>query len=91
MGDKIIEQLVDKEYVKNPADLFRLSAGILTGLDRMGPKSAQNPVNALEKPNRPSLASCMRWAFARLARRPPPTRRRISDRSRSCSPPISRR
>ncbi len=24
MGDKIIEQLVDKEYVKTPADLFRL-------------------------------------------------------------------
>lgn len=48
MGDKIIEQLVDKEYVKNPADLFHLSAGLLTGLERMGPKSAQNLVNALE-------------------------------------------
>ncbi|MEI7254440.1 NAD-dependent DNA ligase LigA [Dickeya dadantii] len=49
MGDKIIDQLVEKEYVKTPADLFRLSAGILTGLDRMGPKSAQNLVNALNK------------------------------------------
>ncbi|QHM71958.1 NAD-dependent DNA ligase LigA [Mixta intestinalis] len=49
MGDKIIDQLVEKEYVKTPADLFRLSAGILTGLDRMGPKSAQNVVDALEK------------------------------------------
>jgi DNA ligase (NAD+) len=47
MGDKIIDQLVEKEYVKTPADLFRLSAGVLTGLDRMGPKSAQNVVNAL--------------------------------------------
>ncbi|VEA69172.1 DNA ligase [Serratia rubidaea] len=36
MGDKIIEQLVEKEYVKDPADLFGLSAGLLTGLDRMG-------------------------------------------------------
>ena len=44
MGDKIIDQLVEKEYVHTPADLFRL-----TGLDRMGPKSAQNVVNALEK------------------------------------------
>ncbi|MEG1209978.1 MAG: NAD-dependent DNA ligase LigA [Leclercia sp.] len=49
MGDKIIDQLVEKEYVHTPADLFRLSAGKLTGLDRMGPKSAQNVVNALEK------------------------------------------
>ncbi|MCK6687537.1 NAD-dependent DNA ligase LigA [Enterobacter asburiae] len=48
MGDKIIDQLVEKEYVHTPADLFRLTAGKLTGLDRMGPKSAQNVVNALE-------------------------------------------
>uniref|UniRef100_UPI0022717118 helix-hairpin-helix domain-containing protein n=1 Tax=Vibrio parahaemolyticus TaxID=670 RepID=UPI0022717118 len=32
-----------------PADLFKLSAGVLTVLERMGPKSAQNIVNALEK------------------------------------------
>ncbi|MEB5972348.1 NAD-dependent DNA ligase LigA [Pantoea dispersa] len=49
MGDKIIDQLVEKEYVTTPADLFRLTAGKLTGLDRMGPKSAQNVVDALEK------------------------------------------
>ncbi|TQC71374.1 NAD-dependent DNA ligase LigA [Pantoea dispersa] len=49
MGDKIIDQLVEKEYVKTPADLFRLTAGKLIGLDRMGPKSAQNVVDALEK------------------------------------------
>ncbi|MGL6020479.1 MAG: NAD-dependent DNA ligase LigA [Gibbsiella quercinecans] len=56
MGDKIIEQLVEKEYVKTPADLFRLSAGILTGLDRMGPKSALNLVNALEKAKQTTFA-----------------------------------
>ncbi|MEC5344470.1 NAD-dependent DNA ligase LigA [Brenneria populi] len=56
MGDKIIDQLVEKEYVKTPADLFRLSAGMLTGLDRMGPKSAQNLVNALEKAKTTTLA-----------------------------------
>ena len=49
MGYKIIDQLLEKEYVPTPADLFRLTAGKLTGLDRMGPKSAQNVVNALEK------------------------------------------
>ncbi|WP_267867391.1 helix-hairpin-helix domain-containing protein, partial [Vibrio parahaemolyticus] len=37
------------KMVKPPADLFKLSAGVLTVLDRMGPKSAQNIVNALEK------------------------------------------
>ncbi len=56
MGVKIIDQLVDKEYVKTPADLFRLSAGLLTGLDRMGPKSAQNLVNALEKSKQTTFA-----------------------------------
>ncbi|TPG63301.1 NAD-dependent DNA ligase LigA [Ewingella americana] len=56
MGDKIIDQLVEKEYVKNPADLFRLTAGKLTGLDRMGPKSAQNVVSALEKAKQTTLA-----------------------------------
>lgn len=56
MGDKIIDQLVEKEYVHTPADLFRLSAGKLTGLDRMGPKSAQNVVNALEKSKQTTFA-----------------------------------
>ncbi|MCO4803182.1 NAD-dependent DNA ligase LigA [Klebsiella aerogenes] len=56
MGDKIIDQLVEKEYVHTPADLFRLSAGKLTGLDRMGPKSSQNVVNALEKAKETTFA-----------------------------------
>lgn len=56
MGDKIIEQLVEKEYVKTPADLFRLTAGKLTGLDRMGPKSAQNLTAALEHAKQTTLA-----------------------------------
>lgn len=56
MGEKIIDQLVEKEYVLTPADLFRLTAGKLTGLDRMGPKSAQNVVDALEKAKSTTLA-----------------------------------
>nr|WP_024965297.1 NAD-dependent DNA ligase LigA [Pantoea sp. IMH] len=56
LGDKIIDQLVEKEYVKTPADLFGLTAGKLTGLDRMGPKSGQNIVNALEKAKQTTLA-----------------------------------
>lgn len=49
MGDKIIDQLVEKEYVKTPADLFRLDEKTLVGLDRMGEKSAKKLINALEK------------------------------------------
>ncbi|EOL8970209.1 NAD-dependent DNA ligase LigA [Cronobacter dublinensis] len=56
MGDKIIDQLVEKEYVHTPADLFRLTAGKLIGLDRMGPKSAQNVVNALENAKETTFA-----------------------------------
>ncbi|MFB9996802.1 NAD-dependent DNA ligase LigA [Providencia rustigianii] len=56
MGDKIIEQLVDAEYVKNAAQLYQLSAGKLTGLERMGPKSAQKLIDALEKSKQTTLA-----------------------------------
>ena len=56
LGVKVIEQLVDREMVETPADLFKLSAGVLTVLDRMGPKSAQNVVNALNKAKETTLA-----------------------------------
>lgn len=55
LGEKVIEQLVDKELVETPADLFTLSAGQLTILERMGPKSAQNVVNALTKAKETTL------------------------------------
>jgi DNA ligase (NAD+) len=61
MGDKIIEQLVDKEYVKTPADLYGLNVDLLSRLDRMGDKSAQNIVSALEKSKETTLA---RFLFA---------------------------
>ncbi len=56
MGDKIIDQLVEKEYVRTPAELYQLTAGLLTGLERMGPKSAQNVINALEASKKTTLA-----------------------------------
>ncbi|MCY9802306.1 NAD-dependent DNA ligase LigA [Vibrio scophthalmi] len=55
LGEKVIEQLVDKEMVATPADLFKLSAGVITILDRMGPKSAQNVVDALVKAKQTTL------------------------------------
>ncbi|WP_305841550.1 NAD-dependent DNA ligase LigA [Photobacterium leiognathi] len=47
-GEKVIEQLVDREMVATPADLFKFSAGEVTVLERMGPKSAQKLVDALK-------------------------------------------
>ncbi|MCF1440088.1 MAG: helix-hairpin-helix domain-containing protein, partial [Shewanella sp.] len=47
LGDKIVEQLIDKELVASPADLFKLTASMLTMLERMGMKSANNLVAAL--------------------------------------------
>ena len=49
LGSKLIEQLVDCQLVKVPADFYALSAEMLLGLDRMGPKSAENLVAALQK------------------------------------------
>ncbi len=56
LGEKLIEQLVDQEWVKTPADLFHLSVEQLKSLPRMGEKSATNLVNALEKAKQTTLA-----------------------------------
>lgn len=41
LGDKLVEQLVDRDWVRTPADLFELDAAQLESLERMGEKSAQ--------------------------------------------------
>lgn len=46
-GDKLIDQLFDKKLVNTISDLYKLTAQDLAGLDRMGEKSAQNCINAL--------------------------------------------
>ena len=48
LGSKLIEQLVDRGLVGSLADLYRLDAALLASLDRMGDKSANNLVQALE-------------------------------------------
>ena len=47
LGDKIVEQLVDRDLVQTPADLYRLDAATLSGLDRMGERSAANLAAAI--------------------------------------------
>jgi len=49
LGDKIVEQLVEQELVKSPADLYALTAEQLTELERMGEKSAEKLVEAIAK------------------------------------------
>ncbi|WP_249976530.1 NAD-dependent DNA ligase LigA [Vreelandella olivaria] len=56
LGVKLIEQLVDLDWVKTPADLFYLSVEQLQSLPRMGEKSATNLVNALETAKSTTLA-----------------------------------
>ena len=48
LGDKLIEMLVDLDMVHNPADLYALQQTELARLERMGPKSAENLVNAIQ-------------------------------------------
>ncbi len=48
LGGKLIEQLVDRGLVASIADLYRLDAALLASLERMGEKSAENLVAALE-------------------------------------------
>jgi len=49
LGEKLVDQLVEKGLVANPADLYKLDAATLETLERMGEKSAQNLVAEIEK------------------------------------------
>ena len=49
LGEKIIDQLVDKDLVRDPGDLYLLTAAQLAALDRLGEKSAHNLTEALER------------------------------------------
>lgn len=55
LGDKLVEQLVDVNLIKTPADLFQLSCNQLATLERMADKSAKNILNALEKSKKTTL------------------------------------
>lgn len=61
VGAKLIEQLVDRELIHTPADLFKLDLITLMRLERMGEKSAQNALDSLDKAKKTTLA---RFIFA---------------------------
>lgn len=55
VGEKLIEQLMERELIHTPADLFKLNQTTLMRLDRMGEKSAQNALNSIEKAKNTTL------------------------------------
>jgi len=61
LGDKLVDQLVDAAIVKTPVDLYRLGVLALANLERMGEKSAQNLLAAIETSRSTTLA---RFIFA---------------------------
>jgi DNA ligase (NAD+) len=56
LGEKIIDQLVDQNLVRTPADLFNLGFRTLAELDRFADKSAQNLLDSLDKAKHTTLA-----------------------------------
>ena len=58
LGEKWIDMLVEKEMVRTVADLYQLRKADLVRLERMGDKSADNLLKAIEGSRRPEL-----WRF----------------------------
>lgn len=56
LGDKIIEQLVEKEQINNPADLYHLIPSTLCKLDKVGEKLANKIVSAIKASKSTTLA-----------------------------------
>ncbi|MBA7646003.1 DNA ligase [subsurface metagenome] len=56
LGAALIEQLVDTGLVRNFADLYKLKKSDLLNLERMGKKSADNVIKAIEKSERQTWA-----------------------------------
>jgi DNA ligase (NAD+) len=55
LGERLIDQLVDRDLIATPADLYSLRLEQLAGLERMGEKSAANVLEALERSQRTTL------------------------------------
>src|SRR3954447_25884160 len=56
LGEKLVDQLVELDLVKNPADLYRLDVATLSNLERMGEKSAQNLLESIDKSRHADIA-----------------------------------
>ncbi|HEX6266934.1 MAG TPA: NAD-dependent DNA ligase LigA [Burkholderiales bacterium] len=61
LGEKLVDQLVERDLVGNPAQLYELDAATLAGLERMGGKSADNLVKNIARSRQ---AEFHRFVFA---------------------------
>ena len=59
LGEKLIDQLVERGLVRDVADLYSLTKEQLAGLERMAEKSAQNLLDALERSKDSTLPRCL--------------------------------
>jgi len=59
LGEKLIEQLVDRGLVHDVADLYSLTNAQIADLERMAAKSAQNLLDALERSKNATLPRCL--------------------------------
>jgi DNA ligase (NAD+) len=59
LGEKLIDQLVERGLVRDVADLYSLTKDQLADLDRMAEKSAQNLLDALERSKNSTLPRCL--------------------------------
>lgn len=49
MGPAIVSQLLEKGHIRNFADIYYLSKDVISSMDKMGDKSADNLLSAIEK------------------------------------------
>jgi DNA ligase (NAD+) len=56
LGDKLVEQMVEAGMVETVVDLYRLDINEVAELERMGQKSAENLINAIDNSRKPALA-----------------------------------
>jgi DNA ligase (NAD+) len=61
LGEKLVDQLVERDLVKNPADLYSLEKAALANLDRMAERSAQNVIDSIQRSRNMAL---QRFIFA---------------------------
>lgn len=62
LGPAVVEALVNAELVKNPSDLYSLTVPDVAQLERMGQKSAENLIGAIEKSKHNDLSRLL-FAF----------------------------
>ena len=59
VGPAVLQQMIDADLIESPADLYYVDEDAIAALDRMGKKSAQNAVLAIEKSKQNDLSKLL--------------------------------